>query len=362
MAQLKQPDLEGVLALLRGCENYEDLDTLRLVLLRELARVIPYDSAALMEGEPERGMLWTVEPEDLGPLDTPSYERWYTQHPTIAWYRAHENEPGRALHLADFVSQKAWHALDLYREFFAKYDIEDQLTVSWRTADGRPAGIPLNRDRRSFTARDRELLEVLRPHLTQLHRRAHERAKARRAIATLDEAASQGGRAVVLLARDGSAEFVTGRALDWMRDYFPPNGDPADHLPAPIAEWLGSRPPDPLVVEGAEGRLLVRLLPANGNGEQDALLLEERREGLSQAALRELGLTSRESEILRCADRGLTNVQTGLELGISPRTVQKHCERIYGKLGVWSRTAALARVREGVPAEHEAVREREQRC
>jgi hypothetical protein len=184
MAQLKQSDLEGVLAFLRTCEEYEDLDSLRTGMLLELAGLVPYDSAVLMEGEPERGMAWTVEPEEL-PLDTASYERWYFQHPTVAWYRAHPNEPGRALRLADFVSPQEWHSLDLYQAFFQHYPIEDQLTVSWRAADGAPAGIPVNRDRRTFTARERELLDVLRPHLVQLHRRAHERALALRAIDTL---------------------------------------------------------------------------------------------------------------------------------------------------------------------------------
>ena len=39
---------------------------------------------------------------------------------------------------------------------------------------------------------------------------------------------------------------------------------------------------------------------------------------------------------------GCTNKQLGLRLGISPRTVQKHLERIHAKLGVSTRTAAVA--------------------
>jgi DNA-binding NarL/FixJ family response regulator len=52
-------------------------------------------------------------------------------------------------------------------------------------------------------------------------------------------------------------------------------------------------------------------------------------------------LTSRETEVLRLAAQGLTNIAIGHELGISARTVQGHLANIYGKLEVQSRTEAV---------------------
>ena len=52
-------------------------------------------------------------------------------------------------------------------------------------------------------------------------------------------------------------------------------------------------------------------------------------------------LTSRETEVLRLAAQGLTNIAIGHELGISARTVQGHLSNIYGKLEVQSRTEAV---------------------
>ena len=52
------------------------------------------------------------------------------------------------------------------------------------------------------------------------------------------------------------------------------------------------------------------------------------------------GLTSREVEVLRLVAQGLTNDEVAERLIISPRTVAKHLEAIYGKLAVTSRTAA----------------------
>jgi DNA-binding NarL/FixJ family response regulator len=51
-------------------------------------------------------------------------------------------------------------------------------------------------------------------------------------------------------------------------------------------------------------------------------------------------LTPRELEVLRLVARGLTDAQVAEELVISPRTVSKHLQSIYGKLQVSSRSAA----------------------
>lgn len=39
---------------------------------------------------------------------------------------------------------------------------------------------------------------------------------------------------------------------------------------------------------------------------------------------------------------GLTDAQVATRLGLSPRTVAKHLQRIYGRLGVANRAAATA--------------------
>lgn len=57
---------------------------------------------------------------------------------------------------------------------------------------------------------------------------------------------------------------------------------------------------------------------------------------------RAAGLTARETEVIVLAGRGLTNHAIGECLGISARTVHKHLENLYGKLGVGTRAAAVA--------------------
>jgi DNA-binding NarL/FixJ family response regulator len=55
------------------------------------------------------------------------------------------------------------------------------------------------------------------------------------------------------------------------------------------------------------------------------------------------GLTARELEVLRLLVRGGSNQEIADELFLSPRTVQAHIANIFGKLGVHTRAAAVAR-------------------
>lgn len=51
-------------------------------------------------------------------------------------------------------------------------------------------------------------------------------------------------------------------------------------------------------------------------------------------------LTNREREVLELLTNGDSNRELGQRLGVSPRTIQKHLQRIYAKLGVKNRMAA----------------------
>jgi DNA-binding NarL/FixJ family response regulator len=54
-------------------------------------------------------------------------------------------------------------------------------------------------------------------------------------------------------------------------------------------------------------------------------------------------LTERELAVLGLLAEGLTNREVAARLGISTRTVDRHCDNIYAKLGVGSRTEAVVR-------------------
>ncbi len=75
----------------------------------------------------------------------------------------------------------------------------------------------------------------------------------------------------------------------------------------------------------------------------DAVAGLVRARGASRAAVD--SLTRREGAVLELIALGLSNTQASAALGIGRRTVEKHLERIYAKLGVTNRLAAVARYR-----------------
>ncbi len=59
-----------------------------------------------------------------------------------------------------------------------------------------------------------------------------------------------------------------------------------------------------------------------------------------------LPITAREQEVLSWLAAGKTDKDISDILGTSPRTIQKHLQHIYEKLGVETRTAAVVRAME----------------
>jgi DNA-binding CsgD family transcriptional regulator len=85
-----------------------------------------------------------------------------------------------------------------------------------------------------------------------------------------------------------------------------------------------------------------------------ATYLANRREraalnGSRSARRADVDLSEREWEVLEWLARGKTNKEIAATLAISPNTVRKHVEHVFDKLGVHTRTAAVARAFLGSP-------------
>lgn len=66
----------------------------------------------------------------------------------------------------------------------------------------------------------------------------------------------------------------------------------------------------------------------------------------NEAALKSLGVTEREYEVLTLLAAGLANKEIARRLDLSPNTVKTHLARLYEKLGAARRTDAVQRARE----------------
>lgn len=118
---------------------------------------------------------------------------------------------------------------------------------------------------------------------------------------------------------------------------------------ATLIAWRG--PVCQPVLSGADawsGVYYVCSEAADGSPKVDCLQLPGPRAAAipGPAAATRLGLTRRELEVLRHTGTGRTADATGRLLGISGRTVRKHLENSYRKLGCHDRLLAVQRARD----------------
>ena len=154
------------------------------------------------------------------------------------------------------------------------------------------------------------------------------------------------GRYLLAVNAAGRLMWATPQAQKLLTDALAGDGD-AFALPDPIPQWLDQ------ARKGKAGSKTMATLPGHEQlrlqymgklGASEFLLRLAKDSGAETPAefSSELGLTTREGEVLSWLAKGKTNRDIAQILGLSPRTVDKHLEQIYSKLGVENRTAAAA--------------------
>jgi DNA-binding CsgD family transcriptional regulator len=210
-----------------------------------------------------------------------------------------------------------------------RFEIVDCLGSFFRLSPSVCAAVALHAQDRDFGTRDRERMLALRPHFAALIRSRRAQRQLTTLTSTLDALDDAEPRGFVVLGPGLRIEDASPPARRMLRDWF---GGLDGRLPPLVEDWLlSSDRADPLQVEADGKRLLVEA-PTAG-----ALLLTE------ETALPQ-PLTPRELEVLRGLAAGKSTAEIARDLWVMPATVSKHLEHIYRKLGVTSRTAALAAV------------------
>jgi DNA-binding NarL/FixJ family response regulator len=156
------------------------------------------------------------------------------------------------------------------------------------------------------------------------------------------------GRYLLAVNGAGKLMWATPQAQKLLSDALSSEGDDVV-LPDPIPQWLeqarkGKAGSKATVIAALPGNEPLRLQYMGKLGANEFLLRLAKDSGAEAPAefSSELGLTTREGEVLSWLSKGKTNRDIAQILGLSPRTVDKHLEQIYAKLGVENRTAAAA--------------------
>jgi len=156
------------------------------------------------------------------------------------------------------------------------------------------------------------------------------------------------GRYLLAVNGVGKIMWATPQAQKLLSDTLAAGSDDDVVLPDPIPQWLdqarkGSAA-KAAIMAALPGNEQLRLQYMGRLGSNEFLLRLAKDSGAETPAefSTELGLTTREGEVLSWLSKGKTNRDIAQILGLSPRTVDKHLEQIYSKLGVENRTAAAA--------------------
>jgi DNA-binding NarL/FixJ family response regulator len=154
------------------------------------------------------------------------------------------------------------------------------------------------------------------------------------------------GRYLLAANREGEIRWCTPQAVKLLESTLP-SLDGHIRLPESIRVWLrvsagergGTSQPGPIPVEGGR-QLQLAFLGKTGEDEFLFRLSSEDDSGQEALLRRHFTVTQREAEVLLWIARGKSNRDIAEILGLSPRTVNKHLEQVYQKLGVENRASA----------------------
>jgi DNA-binding NarL/FixJ family response regulator len=158
------------------------------------------------------------------------------------------------------------------------------------------------------------------------------------------------GRFLIATDESGRLIWSTSQAETLLDAAYPSQNIPREGLPDEVSGKLaalirGGRPASHGTSHGtaeAQSRLKFLYLSNIEPSEYLFRLTEDDGDDNNQFLRQHLALTQREAEVLTWIARGKSNRDIGEILGISPRTVNKHLEQIFMKLGVENRASAAA--------------------
>ena len=181
---------------------------------------------------------------------------------------------------------------------------------------------------------------VIEQLLARLHAHIANSRMAQRARSALDAS----GRHMFAMDAQGKLLWSTPRARALLGVAQGDDGprDPAimSHIKS-LMSAQGRGPSREAEISLGGSRLRLAYLGSAGGAELLFRLTETDEAGAESALSLALPITPRESEVLLWLSRGKSNADIAAILDVSPRTINKHLEQIYKKIGVENRTAAV---------------------
>lgn len=343
MKRLSHGDLYLLIAAIQELNSDVETNSLPERALSAASKIIEADSVAFtgfsFSGEYE-GLVWQNS-DEISPEELEIFTEHYQENPLMNAFII-ERRP-ETLKITDLMPAKDFQQTNVYNEFYKRVGVTNQLVAPMTISEDFFMSCSINTIREDFSERDKLILTLIAPHFANAIRNSF-------AYQRLSAALDAGKSGVIAVNAKGKSLFISEYARRLLEKYFAGEKRNAGRLPESLVGWLKQiesaakatdykSPPAPLKIENQKGVLTIRFMYNSGTREK-TLMLEEQK-SLSLESLKRFSLTTRETEILFWLTQGKTDDVIAALLNISLRTVHKHVQNIYTKLGVETRVAAI---------------------
>lgn len=293
-----------------------------------------------------QGPLWYAPLESVSDEMLTAMGEYVSDHPCFDGIAAKRLED--VVKVSDFMTLERFKRSTIYNEFFRHLGTDRQIVAPLHISRELMITCSLCRPVKDFARRDCSAMTLLAPHLTAAFRHAKFIRRLKSESDQLQNALELARLAVLTLDGELNPQIVTPTAAALFRKFFDRD---AVSLPADLKDYVRHHrrvftddefylPPKPFEIQRHNARLVVRLNFQSSS--RTVILFLEEIPVSPNPNYSNSGLTGREREVLFWVGRGKTDGEIGTILKISARTVQKHMENIFNKLGVETRTAAAS--------------------
>jgi DNA-binding CsgD family transcriptional regulator len=356
LAELTERDLRGAMSVLGAlAEHSEDRRSFVTEALDQLTGIVASELTTLSICDLRAAQRHVVgrAGEALSDGDRAAFNQHFRDHPLVRFHGAHPGGPTQRI--TDCITGGAFRNSALHADYYRRIGINYVMALPLRIDDDHVVSVVFNRSHREFTDAERAVLDAIRLPLAALYRKLLACEAACIGLRCVGDLATGNGWHLVRVSKTGRILDASAAALDLLRRHFP--REPAGRglrLPTPLAEWYfrgrswgldrsAMRHVEQFTASRSGMKLTAHCFADPLDVSAGYFLLKGERSGVCADELRELPLTEREREILALVTIGKTNGEIGVILAISGRTVQKHLEHVFQKLGVETRTAAAMR-------------------
>jgi DNA-binding CsgD family transcriptional regulator len=351
MPSLTRQDLRSVFCFIHELYGVTSLTQWVRYVLQSLHHLVPSDRASYNEvrfgSRNVVVMRWEPEESTLMQAVAQIFTQLVHQHPCkdLLQQRGH-----LAMRWSDMETLRSFQQTALYNEYYLRLRTKAQLAMAVAIDRSLSTPVVLSRSNGDFSERDKSMLDVLAPYLRQSYRQTQVLTGLLDRLAATERLIERAHTGLVEIGMRHRILWITPNVHQWLSLYWPSPRRGSDRLPDELVGWLkevdhalNDAPNEPPAMHlracREDATLTVRLLRY---GARRLLVFEEQREGEKTERLMQAGLGRRESDVLLWVANGKSNEEIAAILGLSTRTVKKHLERIFQKLGVESRTAAVS--------------------